>query len=217
MNRKELAADIISIVDKNHAYVFGGYVRDIYAEVPFNDIDIYIHNGTSVNAIIDAIMAKGYIVEVSSTGNDLEGYGIGDIRRQKYLVTHTSSGVYVKIDCVQSNDKANDSPFRHGTDGDINFLKLHGGVASLASCMCNETSFDEVVKHIQLRKFVVGDQMSQYRIRKLQNRGYTPIGVGSSSSQTDSSLKSIIVCDKCKGTGVLDFEFYTRTCECKLR
>lgn len=215
MNRKELAADIISIVDQNNAYVFGGYVRDIYAEVPFNDIDIYIHNGTSVNAIIDTIIAKGY--EVSTTNdNDLESYGITDIRRQKYLVTHTSFGVSVKIDCVKSSDKVNDSPFRHGMDGDINFLKLHNGVASLASCMCNETSFDEVIKHIYARKFVVGDQMSQYRIQKLQNKGYTPIGVGH-SLQTGSSLKSIIVCDKCKGTGVLDFEFYKRTCECRLK
>ena len=27
----------------------------------------------------------------------------------------------------------------------------------------------------------------------------------------------IVSCKKCKGTGILDFEFYTRKCECKLR
>ena len=216
MTREELAIDIIRIIEKKtHSYVFGGYVRDLIAHVPFNDIDIYLPKGVSFRSIRDLFLINSYYSElIDSCG--LESYGIKNVVRKQYSLTPHNSSVCIQIDCVKSCDGFDDNPFRKGMDADINFLKLQNDVISLAPCLCETTTFDQVVDNICAKQFVAGSQMSQYRIQKLLTKGYTQIGVDSQTIDHNVH-KSIITCDKCNGTGVLDFEFYTRTCECKLR
>jgi hypothetical protein len=45
-----------------------------------------------------------------------------------------------------------------------------------------------------LQRYALKEMMKQYSAPEIENT----------------------TCEKCKGTGVLDFEFYTRKCECQL-
>jgi hypothetical protein len=205
-----MSSDIIAELEQIGAYVFGGYVRDVYSDLQFKDIDIFLNNSLAVVDAIHMLEASEYKVADVSNGKSLHFYGLTDLEKYSYSVTNPRNGMQVNIDLVKSLSRVINSPFRRGKDADINFLELHQGVATVAPCLREFTTFDEVVEHIRDGVFVADSTVSPRRIQKMLDLGFKPLN----GVQTSILAPS---CEKCNGTGVLDFEFYKRDCDCKLK
>lgn len=170
-----LAWDIIREVNNQGGFVFGGFVRDFHSGDDFKDIDVFLPgNGiqaTETAATVHELLHQGLICKsVSSTP-----YFVEDLWRRRYTIFSSNGKTSVNVDFIQRAHYTSMSmPFCSGTDADVNQLYMIGSSTYLWSAYPSDLR--TVLKHIQNREFVAESTVSQERIQKMLDRGYTQVG-----------------------------------------
>lgn len=169
--RNEIAAHVRAYM-ANGEYVFGGFVRDKIAGVPFNDMDIRVNNKASAESLFSSLRKIGY--EVYQDTYD-SSYTIDNHTKQKVTVKNRNTGISIDLDVLSPMPGYTDAdPIDSDTiDADINALKLHKNSSITAAC---GMSVHIASKNIAEKKFVafnVGKPGMAKRFRKLKAKGYS--------------------------------------------
>jgi hypothetical protein len=197
------------------AYVYGGYVRDLIAEEPFTDVDIYLPKSVSENSVLKAFEDMQLICAVDGRFPSITH---SDLTQIKTSVTD-KSGTTIAVDLVKSSTI--DSPFRPQMDASVNHLYLAFGINANANYAPYASG---IITQIKNKVFTVETYgIPQGNIYKLLTKGYSQVDSSGKVIKESLAFKRPIVgqgkrykCEACNDTGIRDFEFYTRNCECRL-
>jgi hypothetical protein len=201
IKRKQLAENIINLF-KDNAYVFGGYLRDEVAGVPFVDLDMYFptldlgYDFKSDYSVVQSLRRAGYtIVDLGETkvynvdpeAKDENGMPKdrfwsgktrgGKARVRKFEVEDKVHGVTIRFDMVSGTNvvsREDDHPFVVGLDADVNCLwRDKSGGLQVARNMQNRFTVDGIKKNIADRIFIAMEgDVREERITKLTAKGY---------------------------------------------
>lgn len=186
INSQILADDILLIL-KDKGYVFGGYLRDQIAGVPFSDIDFFVES-SSYHSVIQVLKENGFsMISIGPTKTSYSSDDIEDGFTKKEIIV-AKEGISVKIDLVSSNNLSCNTPFQK-LDADINGLWFshEDGAIRAAQGLDLET----VKKHIKDKVYVVpGDNvLSMDRKYKLQSKGYSLADAKYTSTSVNPKMK----------------------------
>jgi hypothetical protein len=209
MNRIALAESVITIVETYGGFVFGGYLRDQIAGVVFDDVDVWIPgnpcgpfslNATVVNICSQLSNTKGTLIEHRVSYME-------DLSIDKYSIEYRDP---ISCDYINFNLSmvATNMLFRTNYDVDVNCL-FRSRLFHEYVCLVPNFTADNIIKHIRNREYETNNNVSQSRIDKIEEKGYRRVGT--------SGIGTSEVCSECGGTGELDFGFYKRECDCKLK
>jgi hypothetical protein len=211
IKRKQLAERIINLFKEN-AYVFGGYLRDEVAGVPFVDLDMYFpmydlgYSFKGDYSVVQDLKRAGYtIVDLGETevyiddpeakdenGMPKEQVWRGKIKARKFEVEDKMNGVTIRFDMVSNASgvrRNDDHPFVAGLDADVNCLwRDKSGRLQVARNMQNKFSVAGVKKNIADRIFVAMEgEVREDRITKLTAKGYKSAN-GSKASKVSKKV-----------------------------
>lgn len=215
IRRKRLAEKVIKLFDKN-GYVFGGYLRDEVAGVPFTDVDIFFpsrnvgYERAFDSTVVSELKKAGLtIIDLGEKKTYLEPKEFEDENGKKRKNRHRDhfmvrkfeledkmTGTTVQFDMVFGSilERARaigvnkDFPFVAGLDADVNCLwRGKNGQLCVAPNMANKTTVDEVKKNIINRVFVpMNDKVREERLNKLTAKGYKAIAKATTKVSTVS-------------------------------
>jgi hypothetical protein len=183
MTRNEFAEKIIDVL-KDHAYPFGGYLRDQIVGAEFEDIDLFMpHHGTyakanegkDIQCPIEILTAAGFeVLYCGSTIKDYEYSGKDyQLTKQNLSVKDSVSGHTIPIDVVSSNAPflGADSP-NHllGAEYEGLFRNQYGELRSL--CGYGSENLKEELKRNFLSIHSLA-ALDPKRLIKLLEKGYT--------------------------------------------
>lgn len=196
VKRKQLAEKIINLF-KSNGYVFGGYLRDEVAGVPFVDLDMYFpiqdlgYNFKSDYSVVQDLNRAGCtIVDLGETevyiedpeakdenGMPKKQVWRGKMKARKFEVEDKMSGVTIRFDMVSNTSgvrRNDDHPFVAGLDADVNCLwRDKSGRLQVARNLQNKFAVEGVKKNITDRIFVAMEgEVREDRITKLTAKGY---------------------------------------------
>ena len=215
MNKKDIADIMIKsaehmCVGNLIGYAFGAYVRDYIAEEDFDYIDIFLQGNDHL-----AACSEFYSLLGSNKITSLIGYTkhINHCAITSNIVIDAASNSVMSYAVHSSTDSAINHPFIYGADVDINQLMLVGKAKQiyLHNTLIPHYNEIDIRKNIKDKKYTCTADTPIDKIKQVESRGYSREG-----SIIVSVKASEPNCKKCNGTGIRDFGFYQRDCECKL-
>lgn len=217
VKRKQFAEKIINLF-KSNGYVFGGYLRDEVASVPFTDLDMYfpMHNlGYEFKGdfslvqelkragyiIVDLGERRDYIDPPTFTDEDgrIRKRGYRDsLKVRKFEIEDKMTGVTLRFDMVFGGSSCNtnkDSPFVAGLDADVNCLwRDKSGRLQVAPNVQNKFTVEGVKKNIVERTFTAmdGAEVREARLAKLRAKGYKAAKVSKVSTKVTKKESEVM-------------------------
>ncbi len=164
--RLNMAKDIISILDRHtNGYVFGGYVRDLIAGKPFNDINYSMKDLYPVHQYLDE---KFEVTVISTNSSIMESKVIEYFIFPKFVYEFD---IEIELNIAISKKNVFMSAF---TDASINYLFMKNGVIK-AHPQFNLGIIKEQIKN---KEFLAdANNVCPDRIKKMTSKGYKPIFV----------------------------------------
>lgn len=185
--RAELAEKVINSL-QDHAYVFGGYLRDKLAGEEFTDVDLFFPESdahfTRLPSWRVAAHLKNLGLNVTKVRGGRPKYAAGSgVRRDTYEVSDPKTGVSIEIDAVTSVDIDADHPYSD-LDADINSLYYDKVTHKILPHWVTPYKLKDIEKHIKDRTFEVPDMahVTGRRLHKLIGKGYTPLNTRNPTS-----------------------------------
>lgn len=186
--RQKLAEKIISDL-QDHAYVFGGYLRDQLAGEEFVDVDLFFpahdnqYSNLPIWRLASFLRSKGLNVMKIKSGKPAYASDGSGIRRNTYDITDPITGVTIQIDAVTS-DSTSDHPFSD-LDADVNSLYYDKILHMVRPHWVTPYSILDIKKHITEKIFEMPDSavVPGHRLNKLLNKGYVPVNMKSPDKQ----------------------------------
>lgn len=183
MSRQMLAEKVIDLL-KDHAYPFGGYLRDFIAGDDFTDLDMffpacvesnYIHLGQL--ALIRLCQTAG-LKAIRISKKDVYNKDTGFRVHKDTLKISDADGNSINVDCVRSANfmPALDNPFM-ALDADVNALWLNKKTGKVETAPGKGYDLNRVISHIACKVFEVPPEaaVSEERLNKLFKKGYKPV------------------------------------------
>jgi len=169
-NHFQLAWDVISEVERQGGFVFGGFVRDYLAGDDFNNIDIFFpgdfSTSSTVMITVHELLRQGMSCKAGSSFTCF----FPDLWRRRYIIISTDGKTSVNVDFYQRfGGNAASVPFCKGSDIDINNLYMKFGIYLWGQYPSN---LNDVLDNINKRQFEAESTVSQTRIYKMVQRGY---------------------------------------------
>jgi len=230
IRRKRLAEKVIKLFDKN-GYVFGGYLRDEVAGVPFTDVDIFFPSrNVGYERAFDSIVvselkrANLAIIDLGEKRTYVEPKEFEDENGKKrknrnrdhfmvrqFELEDRMIGTTVRFDMVfgsLTGGVNRDFPFVAGLDADVNCLwRDKNGQLRVAPNIANKTTVDEVKKNIINRVFVpMDDEVRKERLNKLIAKGYKAATKVSAVSEKSDKKEQIMSKDNTSLTFMEQFK-----------
>jgi len=148
----EMIEKIITLTARYEGFIYGGYVRDQLAKLPFHDIDIKILGEGFLEAILDELKESKYWYTVK----ELNDRDYGSFNTYKIVITdykYKFIQILIDITICGKNHINNDQ-----CDFDINQLILKDGkFIDLISVLPSGQNVTDVIKHINNKEFYVLD------------------------------------------------------------
>lgn len=170
--RNKIAEQVREAMSDN-GYVFGGFVRDKLAGVPFTDIDVRVDSPKVAQRTIEILKNLGYRVAPSDNHGSNVSKFHSKIRWIIYHPSDAASPVDLDIVCPLPGHE-NASPIDIDTiDADINALILcHDGEVSALAGMCLVIA-SRNIRNRKYCSFNSDDPSMAERHAKLKAKGYT--------------------------------------------
>ena len=157
--RLELRDVILSLIQKHDGHVYGGFVRDLFAGVPFRDIDVYFTSEKCFNRFTSGIISGSSMFRVIKC-KKVEGYKREWIQR-KISLKHVDDTTRIDLDVSYA---PHFQDYLYEFDFDVNQLELSFDKTN--DCVeingfyvkmhpLGKGSLKEIINRIRRKEFVV--------------------------------------------------------------
>jgi len=154
---------VVKLIEKCDGAIFGGYLRDLYAGVQPNDMDIVLYRN-HFEEFKSKIESLGYFYITP----DDEKYG---------------SRIFMKVDCItleiileDYDEKYPDIILGPCPDPDASVNLLNYFRKELHNWMGDNISPTDIIEQIKKRETWIFKNADPDRIKKIQTKGYTIVG-----------------------------------------
>lgn len=167
----------------SESYVFGGFVRDLYAAERFKDLDIFFQDGAKFDAWQSALRSIGFGVTYLRNG-----FSYGHINQHKVYRINGKDGTTFDVDVIISYTGETNKPMQQSKmDADINSMKMD---ANFKTAPIFDNAFDVAhsIQNAKDKKFFALGGMRPSRRIKLKGKGFTETTSISTTSTKENTM-----------------------------